>query len=206
MRSRRGNERKGDRLPPSSVFISWLSSLLLLLFLSHCSIFTVALTPTPLPPLFFPTLCTVLDNTCIFNIAASSKLWTYSLAFRVLMKARRVLAPSLFPSTYSRLLSSNPTPPPCILHYLQHPPTPPQRTCPSLLCLLICFPFSVFSIECMYRTDLKPENREMWEKDSKFPQGFPFSSLPPSPLPAKVALCMLSFCNAFLPRSLFKGD
>lgn len=54
------------------------------------------------------------------------KQWTYSLAFRVLMKAPGVVAPSLFPYTSSQLSSCNPTSPPCLLHNLQHlyPPKP----------------------------------------------------------------------------------
>lgn len=69
------------------------------------------------------------------------------------MKARRVLAPSLFPYTSSRLNSSNPTPPCRTLHYLQHLS---PKTCPSPLCRRISFPFSVFSTEFNYRrTDLK---------------------------------------------------
>lgn len=39
------------------------------------------------------------------------KQWTYSLAFRVLMKAPGVVAPSLFPYTSSQLSSCNPTSP-----------------------------------------------------------------------------------------------
>lgn len=127
----RQSDKRGDgisRSPPSFT----LSSLHLP---SHSSIVI-----SPLFLFFFPhTPCTVLDNPCIFNIAASSKLWTYSLAFRVLMKARRVLAPLLFPYTSSQRLSSSPTSP--AASYTIYNTSAP--TCPSPLRLSIAFSFEL---------------------------------------------------------------
>lgn len=110
-REREKNERRMTWRLPFSLHL-----------LYHSTVLTASLLSLPLSPPFSPTLCTVLDNPCIFNIAASSKLWTYSLAFRVLMKAHRVLAPSLFPYTSSPLPSSNPTPP-CTIYNTPLPPT-----------------------------------------------------------------------------------
>lgn len=114
-----GEQRKGRE--KSERRMTWRLPFSLHL-LYHSTVLTASLLSLPLSPPFSPTLCTVLDNPCIFNIAASSKLWTYSLAFRVLMKAHRVLAPSLFPYTSFPLPSSNPTPP-CTISNTPLPPT-----------------------------------------------------------------------------------
>lgn len=66
------------------------------------------------------------------------KQWTYSLAFRVLMKAPRVVAPSLFPYTSSQLNSSNPTLP--AAHYTIHSTSTP-KTWPNILSLSVLFLF-----------------------------------------------------------------
>lgn len=112
---KRGGIQTGSKTgPPSSFFFP---------LLSHCSIFTVSLILFLIHPCF-PLLRVLLENPCIFNIAASSKLWTYSLAFKVLMKACSVLAPSLFRSTYSQLPSYSPTQPPhayCTVYNTPHP-------------------------------------------------------------------------------------
>lgn len=117
------------------------ASLIFAFFLSCRLILTVSLAFF-LSHLIFQ-LYTELDNPYIFNMAASSKLWTYSLAFRVLMKARRVLALSLFPSI------SNSTP------LTQLRATTPSTTCTHVW-IAITSPFFVgFGTEFNYRLTLK---------------------------------------------------
>lgn len=142
----RGEERRQDFPISSLPFLPF--------FPSHPSIYI-----SPLPSSFTPFFShSVLDNPCIFNIAASSKLWTYSLAFRVLMKARRVLAPSLFPYTSSRLDTCQP------LHIaLSAPPLPPNLSEPLLPSYL--FPFLVYSAQnSITGHTQKLKQRNVWER------------------------------------------
>lgn len=64
-------------------------------------------------PLTLPlhTPCSVLDTHAYLTVPHLQKQWTYSLAFRVLMKAPILVASLLFPHTYSKLISSRLTSP-----------------------------------------------------------------------------------------------
>lgn len=159
----RGGKRRGDRASPYPVSRSFLFSL-------HFPSFHLYLSSPLLFPSPFPALCTVLDNPCIFNISASSKLWTYSLAFKVLMKARRVLAPSLFPYTSSRLNSPNPTPP--AAHYTIYSTSTPNLSEPPLS----SYRFPSFGTEFNYNDWLKTWNGEMCGSGGRNPTGFSFAS------------------------------
>lgn len=64
-------------------------------------------------PLTLPlhTPCSVLDTHAYLTVPHLQKQWTYSLAFRVLMKAPILVASLLFPHTSSKLISSRLTSP-----------------------------------------------------------------------------------------------
>ena len=132
------------------------------------------------PPLFIPRL---LSSFTLFSHSHAlcwithayltlqhlQKQWTYSLAFRVLMKAPRVEAPSLFPYTSS---SPNPTSPAAsyTIYSTSTPKTWLSHSALSASCSLFLQKFNYRGTD-LY--DLKQRNVwEMW----KSPIGFSFSS------------------------------
>lgn len=112
---RRAQKRSKEKTYPAPLFLSPLLFFLLSFLPSYY-------TNTSSPLLFHPfSQPTVLDSPCIFNMAASSKLQSYSFAFGVLMKAHRVVAPSLFPTPFLSPPPSHPTP--CLRYLLQPAPS-----------------------------------------------------------------------------------